>query len=157
MHHSTFPGRARALLVAGLLMAAATAGDAQSASPAVPSVAAEHPLAVTVAVPASELPSSPTTAPTGARPSADEAPASRSVLLNTRPAALTSRGAQRLDASSPAPVLKQERSATRTNTALMIVGAAAIVLGAAVGDEAGTVLIISGAGIGLYGLYRLLN
>ena len=80
---------------------------------------------------------------------------SRSVLLDRRAAGLTRVAKE--DASREAPMPRQERGNTRTNTALMIVGAAAVVLGAAVGDEAGTVLIIGGAGIGLFGLYRMLN
>lgn len=80
---------------------------------------------------------------------------SRSLLLDRRAAGLTRVANE--DARREAPAPRQESGNTRTNTALMIVGAAAVVLGAAVGDEAGTVLIIGGAGIGLFGLYRMLN
>jgi hypothetical protein len=41
--------------------------------------------------------------------------------------------------------------------ALMLVGLATILVGTIVDDDAGTVLILSGAGIGLYGLYRWLQ
>jgi hypothetical protein len=39
----------------------------------------------------------------------------------------------------------------------MIVGGAAIITGALIGDDAGTVIIIGGAGVGLYGLYLFLR
>ena len=81
------------------------------------------------------------------------APRSSSIMLDQRAAGLTRRVSQ--DSTAPAPMMRRE--STRTNTALMIVGAAAVILGAAVGDDAGTVLIIGGAGVGLYGLYRFLN
>jgi hypothetical protein len=79
----------------------------------------------------------------------------RSVLLDRRASGLTRVSNE--DAKRDLPLPRQENGHTRTNTAMMIVGAAAVVLGAAVGDEAGTVLIIGGAGIGLFGLYRMLN
>jgi hypothetical protein len=41
--------------------------------------------------------------------------------------------------------------------ALMIVGGAAILVGAIVGDTAGTVFMVGGAVVGLYGLYRYLQ
>jgi hypothetical protein len=40
---------------------------------------------------------------------------------------------------------------------LMIVGGAAFVAGAIIGDDAGTVLMVAGAGVGLYGLYLYLH
>jgi hypothetical protein len=41
--------------------------------------------------------------------------------------------------------------------ALMIVGLAAVVAGIVVGDDAGTILILGGAGVGLYGLYKYMQ
>lgn len=80
--------------------------------------------------------------------------AATSVMLNQRAVGLTRRVSS--DSSAPAPMMK--RAASQTNTALMIVGAAAVILGAAIDDnDASTILIIGGAGIGLYGLYRFLN
>ncbi len=86
-------------------------------------------------------------------PATATAPRSASIMLDQRAVGLTRRVSQ--DSTAPAPMMRRE--STRTNTALMIVGAAAVILGAAVGDDAGTVLIIGGAGVGLYGLYRFLN
>jgi hypothetical protein len=58
-------------------------------------------------------------------------------------------------------------SAERTNAAaarpfglsqtLMIVGGAAFLAGAIIGDDAGTVMMVAGAGVGLYGLYLYLR
>jgi hypothetical protein len=48
------------------------------------------------------------------------------------------------------------RRVSRAET-LMIVGGAALVAGLIVGDDAGTVLILAGAGIGGYGLYLHLS
>lgn len=44
-----------------------------------------------------------------------------------------------------------------SSTALMIVGGAAFLAGAVIGGDAGTVIMIGGAAIGLYGLYIYLN
>lgn len=40
---------------------------------------------------------------------------------------------------------------------LMIVGGATFLVGAIIGDDAGTIIMIGGAAIGLYGLYRFLQ
>jgi hypothetical protein len=40
---------------------------------------------------------------------------------------------------------------------LMIVGGAALLTGAIIGDDAGTIVMIAGAGVGLYGLYLFLR
>jgi hypothetical protein len=60
----------------------------------------------------------------------------------------TSRGA--------APVI-QNRSSNRNAVALMIVGGAALVIGAVIGDDAGTLVMLGGAAVGLYGLYMFLT
>lgn len=65
--------------------------------------------------------------------------------------------ALRAKSSAPATLPNAPQDTNRGNTALVIVGAAAIVVGAVVGDDAGTVLMLGGAGIGLFGLWRLLN
>lgn len=57
---------------------------------------------------------------------------------------------------APTPVL-QQRSSNRNAVALMIVGGAALVIGAVIGDDAGTLVMLGGAGIGLYGLYLFLT
>ena len=39
----------------------------------------------------------------------------------------------------------------------MVVGGAAIIVGAIIGDDPGTVIMVGGAIIGLYGLYQYLQ
>lgn len=56
-----------------------------------------------------------------------------------------------------APPLVQRRSSNRNSVALMIVGGAALVIGAVIGGDAGTLVMLGGAGIGLYGLYLFLT
>jgi hypothetical protein len=126
---------ALSLAVASSVGAAAVAG-AQAVSDRAPAAAASSPTLArsTESAPVSE---------------------SRSVLLDRRATGLTRLSNE--DATRDAPLPRQENGHTRTNTAMLIVGAAAVVLGAAVGDQAGTVLIIGGAGIGLFGLYRMLK
>jgi hypothetical protein len=43
------------------------------------------------------------------------------------------------------------------DVALMVVGVGAMIVGALVGDTAGTIIIIGGAGMALYGLYHYLE
>lgn len=43
------------------------------------------------------------------------------------------------------------------NPAMMIIGAAAIVVGGFIGDDAGTIIMVSGAVVGLVGLWRFLQ
>lgn len=40
---------------------------------------------------------------------------------------------------------------------MMAVGVGAMIVGAIVGDTAGTIIIITGAGVALYGLYHYLE
>ena len=67
----------------------------------------------------------------------------------------------RLPAASPksdAEPLLQRRQAPRSQAAtLMIVGGAALLVGAVVGGTAGDLLMVGGAVIGLVGLYRYLQ
>lgn len=53
---------------------------------------------------------------------------------------------------SAAPTLVAQRSPRRGKT-LMIVGGAMFIAGAIIGNDAGTIVMLGGAGIGLYGLY----
>ena len=56
----------------------------------------------------------------------------------------------------PATVQQQGGSFGRAET-LMIVGGAAFVAGLIIGDDAGTIVMVGGAAIGLYGLYLYLQ
>jgi hypothetical protein len=56
-----------------------------------------------------------------------------------------------------APPVIQNRTSNRNSLALMIVGGAALVVGAVIGDDAGTLVMLGGAAMGLYGLYLFLT
>jgi hypothetical protein len=56
-----------------------------------------------------------------------------------------------------APPVIQNRSSNRNAVALMAVGGAALVIGAVIGDDAGTLVMLGGAVVGLYGLYLFLT
>jgi hypothetical protein len=56
-----------------------------------------------------------------------------------------------------APPVLQNRTSNRNSVALMIVGGAALVVGAVIGDDAGTLVMLGGAAVGLYGLYLFLT
>jgi len=53
--------------------------------------------------------------------------------------------------------LPAARSSRNQSTTLMIVGAAAFVAGAIIGDTPGALFMVGGAGVGLYGLYQYLQ
>lgn len=53
----------------------------------------------------------------------------------------------------PAP----RRADTNRNKAMMIVGAAGLIVGAIIGDTPGTLIMVGGAVLGLYGLYKYLE
>jgi hypothetical protein len=58
------------------------------------------------------------------------------------------------DFEQPATVnAAAKRMAKREGRALALVGGAAVIAGLLIGDDAGTVIAIGGAGLGLYGLY----
>ena len=57
---------------------------------------------------------------------------------------------------TPAAVTAQQGGFTHAQV-LMIVGGAALLTGALIGDDAGTIIMIGGAGIGLWGLYLFLQ
>ena len=56
-----------------------------------------------------------------------------------------------------APPVIQNRSSNRNAVALMAVGGAALIVGAVIGEDAGTFIMLGGAVIGLYGLYLFLT
>jgi hypothetical protein len=58
------------------------------------------------------------------------------------------------DAVAPTAMRATSRSTAKTQ---MIVGAVAFVAGALIGDEAGTIIMIGGAALGLWGLYHYLQ
>jgi hypothetical protein len=60
-------------------------------------------------------------------------------------------------ATEPTNALPAARNSQGQPKALMIVGGAAFIAGALIGDTAGTAIMIGGAGVGLYGLYLYLQ
>jgi len=56
-----------------------------------------------------------------------------------------------------APPILQDKKSNKNAVAMMIVGGAALVIGAVIGNDAGTIVMLGGAGIGLYGLYLFLT
>jgi hypothetical protein len=65
---------------------------------------------------------------------------------------------QRLAATAtPSNALPAARGGQGQPKTLMIVGGAAFLAGALIGDTAGTAIMIGGAGVGLYGLYLYLQ
>jgi hypothetical protein len=55
------------------------------------------------------------------------------------------------------PLPEAPRVESRQNKAMMIVGFAGLIAGAVIGGDAGTIIMIGGAGVGLWGLYRYLE
>lgn len=62
----------------------------------------------------------------------------------------------RPDATTEAAAMQRSAGLGRSQ-ALMIVGLATLVAGAIIGGDAGTIIMVAGAGIGLYGLYHYLQ
>lgn len=71
-------------------------------------------------------------------------------------AAVGIRPAVSADAAAPTQTRARRRGVNQ-DVALMIVGGAAIVAGAIIGDDAGTIFMVTGAIIGLWGLYNYLQ
>lgn len=60
------------------------------------------------------------------------------------------------DASAEAAAM-QSRAGLGQSRALMFVGLATLIAGAVIGGDAGTIIMVAGAGIGLWGLYQYLQ
>ena len=132
VHGRLFAAAAFTALISGaapLAAQSATQSDVRDASPA---------LSATGLVPASPIDSASSVA---------RGPSVASARVAS-PAISTARGA---------PLAIQNRPSQRKSVALMIVGGAALVVGAVIGDDAGTIVMLGGAGIGLYGLYMFLT
>jgi hypothetical protein len=114
-------------------------GDIEPRAPAPPTIAAIQAsgAADSASAPA-PMPAGPTraAATVGARPVAD--------------AAIPATGA-------PVPVFQGSNRGRGNALALMIVGGAGLLVGAVIGDDAGTIIMVGSAVIGLYGLYQFLK
>ncbi len=100
------------------------------------------------------------------RAPAEAVPQTHTSLEPTGPASFAERGplmsstavAPRLDVTGESQgALAAPRRPFGLSQTLMIVGGAAFVAGAIIGDDAGTVMMVAGAGVGLYGLYLYLH
>mgnify|MGYP001298658976 CR=1 FL=1 len=59
--------------------------------------------------------------------------------------------------AAPAPVLAPAPRATGNSPAMMIVGGVALLVGAVVGGDAGTIIMVGGGVLGLFGLWNYLR
>lgn len=122
------------VVAAAALFAAAPAARAQSA-----------PLA-TASVPVHAFGPAPTAVAGG--------PALSSSAAGAKPVAATDVRASALQEESSA--LRRRARFNQAQT-LMIVGGATFIAGALIGDDAGTIVMVGGAAVGLYGLYLYLQ
>lgn len=65
--------------------------------------------------------------------------------------------AHRAESTGPLRMMAPQRANMGQAKALMIVGAAAFVAGAIIGDTPGTIIMVGGAAVGLVGLYQYLQ
>lgn len=83
-----------------------------------------------------------------------DGPALSSRAAGARPVAATDVRASALEEESSA---LRRRARFNYSQTLMIVGGAAFIAGALIGDDAGTIVMVGGAAVGLYGLYLYLQ
>lgn len=131
-----------AALLLGILAAPAVA-SAQNALPVAVTVTAEPGVVSSTVVPSSVAPSILT--PSTVTPSFANAPRGVAVSRHTAPI------------DSTVPPLPAPANTNKGNTALMLTGVAAVIVGAIVGGNSGTLIVVGGAIIGGFGLYRYLN
>ena len=94
------------------------------------------------------------------RPAAAQAPAPAPAVTSPAPSvsyaptlAATRLGFSGEDQAPLAVNASASRMGRREGRVFALVGGAAVIAGALIGDDAGTVIAIGGAGMGLYGLY----
>lgn len=61
------------------------------------------------------------------------------------------------ESTAPLSVSVAQKANLGQSQALMIVGGAALIVGAIIGDDPGTIIMVGGAIVGLYGLYQYLQ
>lgn len=136
------PRRTITLLAPALLLVAPAALTAQGHSDALVPPPAATAVSATVspsAAPSPNMASPTATAPLVSGPVAE----GRSVALRSL--------------TAPAPTPRSPRGNSSDNRALMIVGGVGLLVGAVIGGDAGTLVMLGSAGVGLWGLYRYLN
>ena len=149
VHHVRFYAAAVfAALVSGAApLAAQSAAEARDASSAI----------TPIGVAPTTLDSVTALAAVAAQPTADTSSPAASAVARGPSVASARVASHALTTSRGAPPVIQKRTSNRNSVALMIVGGAALVVGAVIGDDAGTLVMLGGAGIGLYGLYLFLT
>lgn len=92
------------------------------------------------------------------RVTAAERETGREVAGPTRDGAVVgARAGTVVESSAPLLATVQDRPRVGQSKALMIVGGAALVAGLIIGDDAGALLAVGGAVVGLYGLYQFVR
>ena len=137
-----------AILFASVLAMPARS-NAQTADSSQAAVTAQSVIAPTVIAP-SVIVTAPATA----------AEAPRAVGAVRAPLATQPRGvaiSRHTVADSMTPPLPAPANNNQGNTALMLVGAGTMIVGAVVGGDAGTIILLGGAALGIFGLYRYLT
>ena len=99
------------------------------------------PVSLAVAQAPAQTPSAPAYSPTQAGPTVTNAAV----------------GIQRAPAANAAAPMQEARLGAGRNVALMVVGGAALIIGAAIGGTAGVLIAVTGAAVGLYGLYNFIQ
>jgi hypothetical protein len=89
-------------------------------------------------------------------PAVQPAPAAQPVVQPAGPTIATAAVGVRNTKAEP-PKTPPRFADTNQNKAMMIVGAAALITGAIIGDTAGTIFMVGGGVIGLIGLYHYLE
>lgn len=95
--------------------------------------------------------------PAVAAPASSIPDAAQPAPAPTGPSLQASALSPRLDATSPLEMNAMRRPARGSGVGLMILGGAALITGAIVGDTPGTIIMVGGAIVGLYGLYVYLD
>lgn len=69
----------------------------------------------------------------------------------------TKLGVSQASSASKAPAAYDAHVGAGRNVALMVVGGAALIVGAVIGGAAGVLIAVAGAAVGLYGLYYFIQ
>lgn len=80
-----------------------------------------------------------------------------SAVAPTGPSMQASTLSPRLASDAPLEMTTMRRPARGSGVGLMILGGAALITGAIIGDTPGTIIMVGGAVVGLYGLYVYLD
>lgn len=80
-----------------------------------------------------------------------------SAVAPTGPSLAAATLSPRLAADTPLELNTMRRPARGSGVGLMILGGAALITGAIIGDTPGTIIMVGGAVVGLYGLYVYLD